>query len=229
MSFGIQFDNSQQMIKRLLFFFCFVAAGFAQAQKSQVIGYVDSDVILAKLPEYRAAQKDLDDLGAKYQAEAQQMQLTLEQSVREFQAEEILLSNDQHRQKKEAIVQKESDLMKFRDSKFGPTGELFQERSRLIKPLQDKVYDAIQAVAKKEGYAYIFDKSGGALMLYADQKYDKTLEVMEALGIPTDDLQGAPSTQAKPNIQNPGGQAGAKPNSSPKPINPNNTDSEKDQ
>jgi hypothetical protein len=74
----------------------------------------------------------------------------------------------------------------------------------LIKPLQDKVYDAVQNVAKKEGYAYIFDKSGGALMLYADQKYDKTLEVMEALGIPTEDMPGAPQTPAKPNTQNRG-------------------------
>jgi hypothetical protein len=59
-------------------------------------------------------------------------------------------------------------------------------------------------VAKKEGYAYIFDKSGGALMLYADQKYDKTLEVMEALGIPTEELPGAPQTPAKSNTQNRG-------------------------
>jgi hypothetical protein len=72
----------------------------------------------------------------------------------------------------------------------------------LIKPLQDKVYDAIQNVAKKEGYAYIFDKSGGALMLYADQKFDKTLEVMEALGIPTEDMPGAQVAPAKPNTQN---------------------------
>jgi len=156
------------------------------------------------MPEYRAAQKDLDDLGAKFQGEAQQMQTALDQMIRDFQSEEILLTADQRRQKKEAIASKEADLIQYRESKFGPTGELYQERARLIKPLQDKVYDAVQNVAKKEGYAYIFDKSGGALMLYADQKYDKTLEVMEALGIPTEDMPGAAPTPAKPNTQNRG-------------------------
>ena len=103
--------------------------GVTNAQKSQVIGFVDSDVILAKMPEYRAAQKDLDDLAAKYQGEAQLMQSSLEQMYRDFTAEEILLTNEKRRQKKEAIEQKESELIKFRETKFGPTGELYQERA----------------------------------------------------------------------------------------------------
>lgn len=198
----MQFDNPQQIMKRILIMCLAMVVGGLSAQKSRDIGFVDSDVILAKMPEYRAAQKDLDDLGAKYQGEAQQMQTALDQMIRDFQSEEILLTNDQRRQKKEAITSKEAELFQYREAKFGPTGELFQERSRLIKPLQDRVYDAVQNVAKKEGYAYIFDKSGGALMLFADQKYDKTLEVMEALGIPTDDMPGANVTPAKPNTQN---------------------------
>jgi outer membrane protein len=202
MGFGMQFDKAKQMMKRILFLVLTLAVGSLYAQKSKDIGFVDSDVILGKMPEYRAAQKDLDDLGAKYQAEAQQLQTALEQMHRDFQAEEILLTSDQRRQKKEAIASKEAELIQYRESKFGPTGELYQERARLIKPLQDKVYDAIQNVAKKEGYAYIFDKSGGALMLYADQKFDKTLEVMEALGIPTEDMPGAQVAPAKPNTQN---------------------------
>lgn len=192
------------MIKQILFIACLMAMGTLSAQKSKDIGFVDSDVILGKMPEYRAAQKDLDDLGAKYQGEAQQMQSVLEQMYRDFQAEQILLTDEQSRLKKEAITSKEAELMQYRDAKFGPAGELFQERARLIKPLQDKVYDAIQNVARKEGYAYIFDKSGGALMLYADQKFDKTIEVMEALGIPTEDMPGAQPIQAKPNTQNRG-------------------------
>jgi outer membrane protein len=200
----MQFDNPLQMMKRILILCCAMMVGALGAQKSKDIGFVDSDVILAKMPEYRAAQKDLDDLGAKYQGEAQQLQTALDQMIRDFQSEEILLTTDQRRQKKEAIAAKEAELIQYREAKFGPTGELYQERARLIKPLQDKVYDAVQNVAKKEGYAYIFDKSGGALMLYADQKYDKTLEVMEALGIPTEELPGAPQTPAKPNTQNRG-------------------------
>ena len=104
--------------------------GALGAQKSKDIGFVDSDVILAKMPEYRAAQKDLDDLGAKYQGEAQQLQTALDQMIRDFQSEEILLTTDQRRQKKEAIAANEAELIQYREAKFGPTGELYQERAR---------------------------------------------------------------------------------------------------
>ncbi|MDA1182316.1 MAG: OmpH family outer membrane protein [Bacteroidetes bacterium] len=191
-------------MKQVFFLFCLITVSLVQAQRSQVIGFVDSDVILAKMPEYRAAQKDLDDIGAKFQAEAQKMQTVFEQMQRDFVAEEILLTLDQIRQKKETLGKKEAEVMSFREEKFGPLGALYSERSRLIKPLQDKVYEAIQSVAKKEGYAFIFDKSGGALMLYADQKFDKTLEVMEALGISTEDMPNAIPSPVKPNTQNRG-------------------------
>ena len=124
----MQFDNPQQMMKRILILCLTVVVGSLSAQKSRDIGFVDSDVILAKMPEYRAAQKDLDDLGAKFQGEAQQMQTALDQMIRDFQSEEILLTNDQRRQKKEAISAKEAELFQYRESKFGPTGELYQER-----------------------------------------------------------------------------------------------------
>ena len=122
MGFGMQFDKAKQMMKRILFLVLTLAVGSLSAQKSKDIGFVDSDVILGKMPEYRAAQKDLDDLGAKYQAEAQQLQTALEQMHRDFQAEEILLTSDQRRQKKEAIASKEAELIQYRESKFGPTG-----------------------------------------------------------------------------------------------------------
>ena len=102
----MQFDNPLQMMKRILILCCAMMVGALGAQKSKDIGFVDSDVILAKMPEYRAAQKDLDDLGAKFQGEAQQMQTALDQLIRDFQSEEILLTADQRRQKKEAITAK---------------------------------------------------------------------------------------------------------------------------
>ncbi len=197
-------SNSALEMKQVLFIFCLITGSLVYAQRSQIIGFVDSDVILAKMPEYRAAQKDLDDIGVKFQAEAQKMQIALEQMQRDFVAEEILLTLDQIRKKKEIIGKKEAEVMAFREEKFGPLGALYVERSRLIKPLQDKVFEAIQTVAKKEGYAFIFDKSGGALMLYADQKFDKTLEVMEALGISTEDMPNAISSPVRPNTQNRG-------------------------
>jgi outer membrane protein len=78
----------------------------------------------------------------------------------------------------------EKDLMEFRQDKFGTDGELFKKRVQLVKPIQDKLFDAVQKVAKQEGLDYVFDKASGVQMLYANPKYDKTFEVMEELGIP---------------------------------------------
>jgi outer membrane protein len=94
-------------------------------------------------------------------------------------------------------VGKEKELFQFREDKFGQTGELFKKREELVKPVQDKVYDAVQKVAKKEGLDFIFDKAGGALMMYANAKYDKTFEVMEELGIPTDAPGTTPGNSGK--------------------------------
>lgn len=179
-----------------------MSSGWLHAQKNQLVGFVDSDVILSKMPEYQAAQRDLMDISAKWEAEATQIKAQLDQLQRDYLAEEVLLTNDQKKQRKEAIAAKESDLYQFREAKFGPNGALYQERLKLVKPLQDKIYDAIQTVAKKEGYSYIFDKNGGALMLYADARYDKTLEVLEVLGIATS--EEGPGKPVGPGANNPG-------------------------
>ena len=153
---------------------------------AQKIGYIDSDLILGKMPEYKSAQKQLDDLAAEWQAKADAMQVEIDQMYKDYRAEEVLLNRDQKKAKEDAIVAKENELFKFREEKFGQNGELFKKREELVKPIQDKIYEAVQKVAKKEGLAFIFDKAGGVVMLYADPKYDKTYEVMEELGIPVD-------------------------------------------
>lgn len=169
------------------YFFIAIISLMGIQLNAQKIGYVDTDLILSKMPEYKAAQKQLDDLSVQWQGEAQKMKDEIDQLFREYQAEEVLLTPDQKKVKQDAIVKKEQELFTYRENKFGSNGELFKKREELIKPIQDKVFEAVQKVAKNEGLAFMFDKAGGVLMLYADAKYDKTLEVMEALGIPTDD------------------------------------------
>jgi len=164
---------------------------------AQKTGFIDSDLILGKMPEYKSAQKQLDDLAAKWQQDAAEMQQKLDQLYKDYKAEEVLLTSDQKRKREEAIIGKEKELFQFREDKFGQTGELFKKREELIKPVQDKVYDAVQKVAKKEGLDFIFDKAGGALMMYANAKYDKTFEVMEELGIPTDAPGTTPGNSGK--------------------------------
>lgn len=167
----------------ILLFSVAVLPLFSQSQK---VGFIDSDLILNKMPEYKSAQKTLDDLAAQWQAKDKEMQAELDQMYKDYKGAEVLLTEDAKKAKEDAIVAKEQELYKFREDKFGTNGELFKKRQELIKPVQDKLYDAVQKVAKKEGYAFIFDKAGGVMMLYADAKYDKTTEVMEELGIVTD-------------------------------------------
>lgn len=167
-------------------FFFILAISALSSLSAQKTGFIDSDLILGKMPEYKSAQKQLDDLAAKWQQDAAELQQKLDQMYKDYKAEEVLLTSDQKRKREESILAKEKELFQFREDKFGQTGELFKKREELIKPVQDKVYDAVQKVAKKEGLDFIFDKAGGALMMYANVKYDKTFEVMEELGIPTD-------------------------------------------
>ncbi len=163
-----------------------VVAMVSMPLAAQKLGFVDSDLILGKMPEYKSAQKQLDEITAEWQSKADGYQAAIDQMYKDYQAEEVLLTRDQKKAKEDAIVAKENELFKFREEKFGQSGELFKKREELVKPIQDKIYEAVQKVAKKEGLAFIFDKAGGVMMLYADTKYDKTFEVMEELGIPTD-------------------------------------------
>jgi outer membrane protein len=175
------------MIKNIAIAAFAIVASPIAAQK---VGFVDSDLILGKMVEYKSAQKQLDDLTAEWQGKADAMQADIDQLYKDYKAEEVLLTRDQKKAKEDAIVSKENELFKYREDKFGQTGELFKKREELIKPIQDKIYEAVQKVAKKEGLGFIFDKAGGVVMLYADTKYDKTFEVMEELGIPTDQKPG---------------------------------------
>jgi outer membrane protein len=88
------------------------------------------------------------------------------------------------KEKQNAINSKEEELVKFRVEKFGTEGALFKKRAQLVKPIQDKMFEAVQKVAKAQGLDYIFDKASGVQMLYANPRHDKTFEVMEELGIP---------------------------------------------
>ena len=148
------------------------------------LAYIDSDYILGRMPEYQSAQQELNDKAAEWELEAVKKESSLTQLQKDFAAEEILLTAEQRKQKKQAIADMEKELLEFRQDKFGTDGELFKKRVQLVKPIQDKLFDAVQKVAKQEGLDYVFDKASGVQMLFANPKYDKTFEVMEELGIP---------------------------------------------
>jgi outer membrane protein len=166
-----------------------------QTANAQKFGYVDTDYILSQMPAYRSAQAQLDDLAKEWQAAADNMKKSLDQMFRDYKAEEMLLSPQQRKEREELIVKREAELNAYREQKFGYNGELFKKREELIKPIQDKVYEAVQKVAKEQNLDFIFDKGGDLIMLYSNPRFDKSDEVLESLGI-------APQDTSKPGNTN---------------------------
>lgn len=156
---------------------------FAFSAYAQRFGYVDTEYILDLMPEYRSAQKQLDQLSEDWQKEIEKKQQVIDKMYREFQAEQVLLTEDLRKKREEEIKKKEKEMRDYRTQKFGYEGELFKKRQELIKPIQDRVFDAIQKVAKQSALDFIFAKSGEFIMLYSNAKYDKSDEVLTELGV----------------------------------------------
>ncbi len=151
----------------------------AQAQK---FAFVDTDYILSKIPEYNDAQAQIDDLSAQWQNEMELMYAEVDQLYKEYQAQKAIYPDEVRKKKEEEILAKEVDIKNFQKEKFGTEGELFKKRQELVRPIQEKIYTAIQTIAEKENYAVIFNKSDGVSVIYANAKYDISDDVLDSLG-----------------------------------------------
>lgn len=173
-------------MKKIIILIVIFMALFANKSIAQKFAYVDTEYILDLMPEFRSAQKQLDAMSEDWQKEMEQKMLELEKAEKEFNAEQILMSDDMKKKRAEELKTKQNDLQDFRNKKFGFEGELFKKRQELVKPIQDKVYNAIQKIAKSRAYDFIFAKGGEVVMLYTNSKYDMSNEVLAELGIAID-------------------------------------------
>lgn len=159
----------------------FVAANtilFAQNK----IAYVDTDYILSQIPEYKAAQAEVDKISIQWQKEVEAKYAEIDKMYKAYQAEQILLTDDMRKKREADIVAKEKEAKELQKQKFGVDGELFKKRQELVKPIQDKVFAAVKSIAEKGAYAAIFDKSSDLTILYMSSKLDKSDAVLEAMG-----------------------------------------------
>jgi len=168
------------MKKSLLVFGFLITALFGAAQKYAI---VDTRYILEKMPEYRTAQQQLDVMAATWQKQIDSMQTSLDRMYREFDAEQVMLTADLKKRKEDQLFNKEKELRDLQRKRFGFEGDLFRKRQELVKPVQDKVYNAIQKLAASRGYDFVLDKSEGITIIFADPKLDKSEEVLKELGI----------------------------------------------
>ena len=150
---------------------------------SQKFGYIDSDFILGKMPEYKKAQDEIDQLASGWQKEVEDLQKKVDGLYRAYTAEQVLLTEEMKQGRLEEINKKETELKEYNKKVFGFGGLFFLKKQELIKPLQDKVFEAVEKVAKSNRLAIIFDKSGELVMIYTDPRHDYTDFVLEELGL----------------------------------------------
>jgi outer membrane protein len=161
---------------------CFFIFGlsFVNAQK---FGYFDSGYVLSKMPEYGKAQGEIDQLSAAWQKEIEEMQSKVDALYRAYQAEQVLLTEEMKNDRLEEIKRKEIELKDYQKKVFGFGGLFFLKKQELIKPLQDKLFDAVGKVAKANRLAIVFDKAAELVMIYTDPRHDYTDFVLEELGL----------------------------------------------
>ena len=165
-----------------IFYIILISLFFVNNTFSQKFAYIDSDYILNKIPEFKQAQDKLDALSAEWQKEIEKKFNDVENMYKSYQQEQILLTKPMKNKREEAIMRAEKEAKDLQRKYFAPQGELNLKRQELVKPIQDKIYDAVQQLASNNKYAVIFDSSSDLIMLYSNPNLDKSDKILEILG-----------------------------------------------
>jgi len=174
-------NSDNDMDKRLrLLFLLLTLSSVSVAQK---IGYVDSEYILNKHPDYKKVQEEMNAVAAEWKKEAQNLENEIKEMYNALKAEEVLLTEEMYEERLQAIKEKEKAATAFNNRVFGINGQYFQKQTELLQPLQSKIFDAIDKVSKRNGIAILFDKASGLSMIYTDPRHDYSDFVIEELGL----------------------------------------------
>ena len=153
------------------------------AVEAQRYAIVDTKYILDKMPDYKEAQTRLDQFSEQWQKEIDGKQASLDKMYKDFEGEQVMLSEELRKKREDEIFVREKEVRDLQRKRFGFEGDLFKKRQELVKPIQDKVYTAIQKIAVARLYDFILDKSEGITVIFADPKLDKSEEVLRELGV----------------------------------------------
>ncbi|HSV87286.1 MAG TPA: OmpH family outer membrane protein [Bacteroidales bacterium] len=166
-------------MKKLLFTAIMLWAGLSFGQR---FAYIDTEYILDNIPEFKAAEQELEQLSMTWQREIEEIFGEVDRLYREYQAEAPLLPEDMRRRREETIIEREREAKNLQMQRFGREGDLFQKRQELIKPIQDRVFRAVEELATNENYAVIFDKAGSLTMIFTDVRFDLSDQILRNLG-----------------------------------------------
>ena len=159
---------------------CLLLALTTSAQRYAVI---DSKYILEKIPEYKASQQKLDQFSEQWQQEIDKKTADLDKMYKEYDAEQVMLSDELKKKREDELFNKDKELRDLQRKRFGYEGDIFKKREELIKPIQDRVYNAVQKLAVSKLYDFILDKSEGITVIFADPKLEKSDDVLKELGV----------------------------------------------
>ncbi|MFA7288700.1 MAG: OmpH family outer membrane protein [Melioribacteraceae bacterium] len=161
--------------------FAFLFGSFSLISAQPKFGYVDSETIMKQLPDAQDTQKKLDALIKEWQDELAKLERDWKAKYDDYEKRKLILSEQKRADVEKELVALEDQVSKYRQDKFGVRGELFQKQEELMKPIQNRIFNAIQDVAKEEDFDFIFDRSGDMIFLYAKEEFDVTNLVLEKL------------------------------------------------
>ena len=168
-------------MKSKIFFLLLMLGGFQSI--AQKFGYIDTEYIMNKMPEYKKANDEMNQFAAKWTKDIQAKYADVEKMKQKYQQEEILLTADMKKEKLFEIDKKEEELRTLNNSIFGLNGQLFQKKKEILKPIFDEIYKTSEKIARKYKLSFIFDKASDMSMFYADPKHDYTDFMIDELGL----------------------------------------------
>lgn len=149
---------------------------------AQKFAYVDSEYILKSMPEYQSAKSQLNEISQRWQKEIDEKMKAYEKELKEYEAEKVLLTEDMRIKREEELKKKLESIQELQRKRFGKEGDLFKKRQELIKPIQDKIYAAIQELSETKNYGIVFDKAGSTTIMFASAKFDISDQVIRTMG-----------------------------------------------
>lgn len=158
------------------------------AAQNQKIGFFDSDIILQSMTEYSGIEQRLELLSENWQQEINELENEIDELERDFEAREILFTEEVREQRMNEITQKKRELDRLTEEKFGPDGEYFTTQSELLEPIQRSIFEALNSVAERESYDFVFDRAQETRFLFIRQQWNLTEEVMLELGLDVDSV-----------------------------------------
>lgn len=180
--FKMEIKMNPFTLSKKMLVLCVFAVALTTSVQAQKYCYVSTQYILDNIPDYKTAQQQLDNQSVQWQKEIEDKYAIIDKLYKTYQAEQILLTEEMKKKRQDEIMLKEKDVKDLQKQRFGFEGDLFKKKQELVKPIQDKIYNAVKKLATDQSYAVIFDKSSDLAMLYTNPKYDKSDDILLALG-----------------------------------------------